>query len=280
MLTFSLWSTVLFAQETKTIPGDTAISTTITKEFYKPKKVNFLVTFGVYQPSVSTVFEMNGNRGPGAVISLENNLGFDENPILYRGSASVSFKRHSSVELTFVQLNRNNDWEVDREIKIFDTVFDIGAKINLYVNSTFIAATYKYALFNKPTWNFGFSAGIRYLQVDMGLSAQTNNFNGFAESGFIPAPAPVLGFFASGYMTPKFRGLYEFSYFNVSVNSVRGAVIDSRAALEYYFFKNFGLGGSITFLSYSLKEVPISDNFDGSFKYSLNGFSLYLTSRF
>jgi hypothetical protein len=114
----------------------------------------------------------------------------------------------------------------------------------------------------------------------MGLSLQTNNFSGFGESAFLPAPAPVLGMFGSGYMTPKFRGIYEFSYFNVSVQGVRGAVIDSRAALEYYFFKHFGLGGSITFLSYTLKELPLSDNFDGTFKYSLNGFSLYLTSRF
>ncbi len=280
ILAFLLMSSMVFAQETTTLNNDSVISDTKANEFYKQKKVNFIVTFGVYQPTVSTILEVNGNRGPGAVLSLENNLGFDANPILYRGSASVSFKRHSAVELTFVQLNRSNNWEADREIKIFDSVFDIGAKVNLYVNSTFISATYKYSIFNKPTWNFGFSAGIRYLQVDMGLSAQTNNFSGFAESAFIPAPAPVLGIFASGYMTPKFRGIYEFSYFNVSVNNVRGAVVDSRAALEYYFFKNFGLGASMTFLSYALKEVPISNNFDGTFKYSLNGFSLYLTSRF
>lgn len=126
------------------------------------------------------------------MLSLEQNLGFNSNPYLYRTSASVSFKRHSAVELTYVQLNRSNNWEVDREIKIFDTVFDVGAKLDLYVNTAFVSATYKYAIFRKPTWDFGFSAGIRYLQVNMGLSAQTQNFSGVSESAFIPAPAPFL----------------------------------------------------------------------------------------
>ena len=271
---------IILAQDTSKLQGSSGNENTINSDSVKQKKVNFYVSFGVYQPNIATVFLVKGNKGPGAVLSLEQNLGFDANPILYRTSASVSFKRHSAVELTYVQLNRGKSWDVDREVKIFDTVFNVGAKIDLYVNTAFVSATYKYAIFRKPTWDFGFSAGIRYLQVNMGLSAQTSNFSGFAESAFIPAPAPVLGIFASGYMTPKFRGIYEFSYFNVSVKGVRAAVVDSRAALEYYFFKNFGLGGSMTFLSYNIKEIPLSENFDGSFKYSLNGFSLYLTSRF
>lgn len=269
-----------FAQDTTAVKTNVPAETAVKQDSVKQKKVNFYVSFGVYQPNVSTIFEVNGNKGPGAVLSLEQNLGFNSNPYLYRTSASVSFKRHSAVELTYVQLNRSNNWEVDREIKIFDTVFDVGAKLDLYVNTAFVSATYKYAIFRKPTWDFGFSAGIRYLQVNMGLSAQTQNFSGVSESAFIPAPAPVFGMFGSGYMTPKFRGIYELSYFNISVEGVRGAVVDSRAALEYYFFKNFGLGGSMTFLSYTLKEVPLADNFDGTFKYSLNGFSLYLTAKF
>lgn len=269
-----------FAQDTTAVKTNPPSDTSVKSDSVKHKKVNFYVSFGVYQPNVTTLFAVNGNKGPGAVLSLEQNLGFDANPYLYRTSASVSFKRHSAVELTYVQLNRNNNWEVDREIKIFDTVFDVGAKLDLYVNTALVSATYKYSIFRKPTWDFGFSAGIRYLQVNMGLSASTDRYSGIAESAFIPAPAPVLGVFGSGYMTPKFRGVYELSYFNVSVEGVRGAVIDSRAALEYYFFKNFGLGGSITFLSYTLKEVPLSENFDGTFKYSMNGFSLYLTTKF
>jgi hypothetical protein len=270
----------ILAQDTTTIKKDAPANTNVKPDSVKHKKVNFYVSFGIYQPNVATIFEVNGNRGPGAVLSLEQNLGFDANPYLYRSSASVSFKRHSAVELTYVQLNRSNSWEVDREIKIFDTVFDVGGKLDLYVNTAFVAATYKYSIFRKPSWEFGFSTGIRYLQVNMGLSASTDRYSGIAESAFIPAPAPVFGMFGSGYMTPKFRGIYEFSYFNISVEGIRGAVVDSRAALEYYFLKNFGLGGSITFLNYTLKEVPLADNFDGTFKYTLNGFSLYLTAKF
>lgn len=269
-----------FAQDTSAVKTNPPAETNVKSDSVKQKKVNFYVSFGVFRPNVATIFQVNGNKGPGAYLSLEQNTGFDANPILYRTSASVSFKKHSAVELNYVQLNRSQSWEVDREIKIFDSVFDIGAKLDLYVNTSFVSATYKYSIFRKPTWDFGLSAGIRYLQINMGLQAETNNYSGLGETAFIPAPAPVLGVFGSGFMTPHFRGVYEFNYFTVSVNGIRGSVIDSRAALEYYFIKNLGLGGSITFLNYILKEAPISDNFDGSFRYSLNGFSLYLTARF
>jgi hypothetical protein len=142
LMSFLFSFKIVLAQDT------TATKTKATNE----TKANFYVSFGVYQPSVTTLFAVNGNKGPAAVLSLEQNLGFDANPILYRTSASISFKRHSSVELTYIQLNRNNNWDVDREVKIFDSVFDVGAKINLFVNTTFIAATYKYSIFRKPTW--------------------------------------------------------------------------------------------------------------------------------
>ncbi len=235
---------------------------------------------GAFRPVVSTSLQINGERGPGVIVSLEDNLGFSERPWVFRAEGTANFTKRSGVALTYVKLNRKQDWSVDRDFTIFDTTFSVGAKLGIYFNTTFIAASYKYTIFSKPTWDAGLAVGIRFMQVKVGVDLETQNTSDYAESVTVPAPVPVLGVFGTAYLNDRLRMRYNFDYFTISVQGTRGGVLDNRFALEYYFIKNLGLGAAVNFLSYQVKEIPLEENFDGQIKYSLNGFSFYLTTRF
>jgi hypothetical protein len=246
----------------------------------KPFRPKYYIQMGAFRPVVSTSLQINGERGPGVIVSLEDNLGFSERPWVFRAEGTANFTKRSGVALTYVKLNRKQDWSVDRDFTIFDTTFSVGAKLGIYFNTTFIAASYKYTIFSKPTWDAGLAVGIRFMQVKVGVDLETQNTSDYAESVTVPAPVPVLGVFGTAYLNDRLRMRYNFDYFTISVQGTRGGVLDNRFALEYYFIKNLGLGAAVNFLSYQVKEIPLEENFDGQIKYSLNGFSFYLTTRF
>lgn len=253
---------------------------TTSSDTKKHFKNQYYITMGAYRPTVSTTLQVNGAKGPGVILSLEDNLGFSEHPWLYRADATANFTKRSGVTMTFVQLNRKQDWEADRDVTIFDTTFSAGAKLGIYFNTMFIAASYKYAVFSNPTWEAGLSVGIRFLQVKTGVNFESENFSDYAESVTVPAPVPVYGIFGSAFLTERLRTKYNFDYFTLEVSGIRGGVLDNRFALEYYFIKNLGLGANVSFLSYQIEEMPLAEDFDGKIKYSMNGFSFYLTAKF
>ncbi len=211
---------------------------------------------------------------------MEENLGFSDKSWLFRIEGDAKFTKRSGVSLNYVKLNRSQDWSVDRDITIFDTTFSVGADLGIYFNTTFIAASYKYSIFSQEKWDAGLSVGIRHLSIKVGVDLITENNSDYNESVKIPAPVPVFGIFGSADMTDHLRVRYNFDYFTIEVNGVKGGVLDNRFALEYFIIKNLGLGASINFLSYEVKEIPLAEDFDGKIKYSLSGFSFFLSTRF
>ena len=252
-------------------------TTTKNKQHFKNQ---YYITLHAFRPIVSTSLQVNGEHGPGMVLSLEDNLGFNSRPWLFRVEGVANFTKRSGVAVTFVNMNRKNEWTVDRDITIFDTTFHVGADLDIFFNTTLIAASYKYAIFAKPTWEAGLSVGIRYLQIKTGVELKSQGITEYAESVNIPAPVPVFGVFGSAFMSDRFRMRYNFDYFTISVKGTKGGVIDNRFGLEYYIIKNLGIGAAVNFLHFQVKEIPLEKNFDGQIRYSLNGFSIFAAVKF
>jgi hypothetical protein len=258
----------LRAEETDTVK---------TKKPFHPK---YYFYFGAYSPNISTTFILDGKNLPGTLFSLENDAGLDQKPWLFRFDAMGQFTKRSGVTVSFVNVSRGHTWVIDRDVRIRDSTYHVGASLNIYFNTQFYSASYNYFIFSRPEWKAGVSIGVRFLLVKAGVTAETTNHSDHAEGVVIPAPAPVIGLYGTGYMTKRLQFKYNLDYFNISVKGVSAGVLDNRVSLEYYIIKNVGLGGAINYLYYRVREIPIGENFDGEFKYTLNGFNLYAAFRF
>jgi hypothetical protein len=247
------------------------------KKVFQPR---FYIYIGAYSPNISTTFSLDGNKTPGTVLSLENDLNFDSRPWLIRFDGMAHFTKRSGLSLAFMSINRNSQHIIDRDINIRDTTFHIGAELNVYFNTIFYSASYNYFVFSHPQWRAGLSVGVRFLVVKIGVNLEATNVSGYAENVAVPAPSPVLGINGSAYMTKRLQVKYNLDYFNISVKGMKAGVLDNRIALEYYFIKNVGIGGSLNYLYYRVREIPIRENLDGEFRYALSGFSLYAAVRF
>jgi|GEM_PF-2599462 len=251
-------------------------SAKVKKPFY-PK---YYFYFGAYTPNISTTLILDGKTLPGTLINLESDAGFEDKPWLFRFDAMGQFTKRSGLSVSYINNNRSHGWVVDRDVKIRDTTFHAGASLNIYFNTQFYFASYNYFIFSKPDWKAGLSIGVRFLYVKAGVELETTNFSGYAEAVTVPAPAPVIGLCGTAYMTKRLQVKYNLDYFNISVQGVKAGVLDNRIGLEYYIIKNLGIGGSLNYLYFRIKEFPISENINGEFRYSLNGFNLYAALRF
>lgn len=128
----------------------------------KPFKAKYYIQAGAFRPIVATSLQINGSNRIGAILSLEDHLGFSSNAWLFKVEGNAKFTKRSGLFLSYVNLNRRQDWYADRDINIFDTTVYLGAKLGIYFNTTFIAASYKYYIFSilcgmqEYRWGSGF----------------------------------------------------------------------------------------------------------------------------
>ncbi|HQV00237.1 MAG: hypothetical protein JNK61_10110 [Bacteroidia bacterium] len=267
IIVFFVFVSPAYAQETK-------------HASHKPVGDRYVLHAGIFRPYVATSLQINNQYTPGTIISLEDDLGFEDRPWLFKVDGYAAITKRSAFKLTYTNLNRKSAWDIDRDINIFDTTFHVGANLDVFFNTTFLSLSYKYNIFTKPTWDAGAAFGIRFLRIKTGAKLETNNFSKFDESVAIAAPAPVFGLYGNAYLNEQLMFRCSFDYFSVSIKGIRGFVIDNNLSLEYYFIKNLGVGAAVNFLAFRIDDLPIGENFDGQIKYNLSGFSLFLAAKF
>lgn len=274
LLTFITSTT--FGQDTiRSIAADTIKS--ISKKPFAPK---FYLYAGVFKANVSTTFLLDGQRGPQFLISLEDDLNFSDNATVASVDGLIKFKKRSSLYMSWYTINRKNEWIADHDITILDSTYHIGADLMLSFKTMFLSASYRYAIFSNPNVNAGLSAGLRYSQITTSIELHTANSTNSSESLYIYAPVPVIGVFIDTYLSKRFEARYNFDYFALNFEGVKMNVFNNKLDVEYFFIKNLGIGTAINFVNYSINEIPLGERFSGDMRYSLHGFSLFLTARF
>lgn len=245
---------------------------------FKPR---FYLYAGGFAPNVTTSLRFDSKTvHVGTILSLEENLDFDDQPKLFRIDGTAKLSKRSTVALTFLQINRSRDFTVDKEIKYLDTTIDVGASANLYFNTNYWSLSYRYSLFAKPNWSAGLSLGARILTVKTGMSASSIRLGNYTSESELIVPAALIGIHGSAYLTPRFQFRYTWEYLKLNVEGINIYVFDNNLALEYYILKNVGLGASYSNVTFLVRDVPFSDEFTGEIKYSWSGFSLFLAARF
>ena len=236
---------------------------------------------GGFIPDVSTSIRFDSKTvHVGTVLSLEENLNFDDQPKLIRADGIAKLSKRSTLALTFLAINRSRTFTLDRDIQFMDTTFKLGASAKMYFNTNYWALSYRYNIFAKPTWSAGLSFGMRVLTLRTGITAESIRFGSYSSSSELAVPAALIGIHGSAYLTKRFQFRYTWEYLKLGVNGINIYVFDNNLALEYYILKNLGIGGSYSNFNFHVKEIPFNSEFEGQIQYTFPGFSLFLAARF
>ena len=83
----------------------------------------------------------------------------------------------------------------------------------------------------------------------------------------------------SAYLTPKLLARYSLEYFYLSIDGIDINVIESNFSVQYFIFKQFGLGLAYSTNDYQVNDIPLGD-FNGKVDFNFGGMNLFLSARF
>jgi len=258
-------------------------NTTLAQSFFDRDSVfnnpRLYFSAGSYHPTMTTSLRLDSEIGLGTIISLEDDIKLAEELSAFRIDGTIRVKKRSQFMLAYTTLRRDRELVLDKDIDFKDTTFYIDASVRAYFDINYFALSWRYSLLDKPNWNAGFSVGLRIVQIKTGLQAQLNS-KSYSEDVKLNAPALLVGIHGGAYLLPRLLGRYSLEYFQVSIADLKIIVIENRFSMEYFVFKNVGVGAGYEVNAYRIKEIPLSDNFKGKVNLGFGGFNLFLSARF
>jgi hypothetical protein len=239
----------------------------------------FQLSLGGYFPEMTTSMRIDTKIGIGTELSLEDLFNLEKEMSVFRIAGNFDISRRSTLQGSYVGINRDNTVTLERDITIGDTTYNAGAQMEINFDVNYYALTYQYNLFEKVNWKAGFSAGLRFAEFKTAFRAQFNNQSASTTTQ-VGAPALLIGVHGSAYLAPRLLGTYSMEYFQLTVSDIKIKVLETNVALQYFITKNIGLGGGYASSSYQVNDIPISDNLDGRVDFIFEGFHLFGSVKF
>jgi hypothetical protein len=233
---------------------------------------------GAFFPEMVTSLRVDSDFGIGTEINLEELFDLESRINVFRAGGLVRIGKRSHIDASFTNMKRSNLISLAADFDFGDTVFYAGAFADLKFDVLYLAATYRYSIFEKPNWNAGVSAGLRYVRFNTSINAQLNT-EAYSSTAAVGAPAILLGLHGSAYLTPRLLGRYSMETFYLSVQDVNIRVLETSVSLQYYITKNIGLGAGYASSNYQVRQIPFDDSFKGKVTFAFEGVTLFASFR-
>lgn len=238
----------------------------------------FYVKAGFYYPNLTTSLRVDGQL-LGTEIGLEDDIGLSEDLGVFRADVYFRLSKNSNIVATYTKIDRKRSLVLENDIQFEDLIFEAGSGVNFNFDVDYVAATYRYSFFNELNWSAGASAGLRGVFINTGIEGRLNNIVRSAEESFV-APALLLGVHGSAYLTPRLLAQYSLEFFWLEIQGIKINILESNAALTWFFTKNVGLGLAHSTNNYRVDEIPFSDRFTGKVRFNFGGLNAFLAARF
>lgn len=238
----------------------------------------FYASMGYYVPNIRTNLRIDGSR-LGTDISLEDTFNLDEDLGVFRADFYVSLTKRSSLVGSYTSIKRGNSIVLEEDFEFEDVVFEAGSGVRFNFDVDYIAATYRYNLFNELNMSAGFSAGLRGVIINTGATARLNSLTRSASASFL-APALLLGVHYSAYLRPRLLLRYSLEGLYLEIEDIRVNIIESNASINYFITKKVGVGLSYSTNNYRVRNFSLGGDFNGKVNFSFGGLNMSLIARF
>jgi len=219
-----------------------------------------------------------GTEGAGVAIDLEQALGLKTQNTVFRVGAlyRIGEERNHRLDLDYLYFNRSASVTLGREIVVDNATLGAGTTVDTTFNYQIIRAAYSYSFFQDDRMDLAASIGLFVMPIKFGISASGL---GTKQGDFsFTAPLPAVGLRGDFAITPRWFLRTNLDVFYLEYQSFKGALVDSRIAVEYNPFNHFGFGLGLDNFRLALeakdKDYPGVD-FQGQIKSQFMGVQLY-----
>jgi hypothetical protein len=235
----------------------------------------FRIDLGGFFQKFDTTLRLDSETGRGTEVNLEDDLGLSSDQVNFRVDAYWRFGRHGRLHLGYTGWNRNADHTIDRDIKIGDTTYHAGASLDSRLKVSLVELYYGYSFWNTGKFELGAQLGLSAMfnkarfegtgTISGGGGSTSGSFS--SEDRSLTAPLPAIGVQASYTIIPKLIASARIRGLGATIDNVKASSLQWRAYLDYYPWKNVGLGLSYDYLDIKIeKQKSVTVEFD--YKYS------------
>jgi hypothetical protein len=192
--------------------------------------------------------DIAAGRGLGALIDLEDVLGFDEQISTFglEGFYRFTKNRKHAIRIRYGDFDRDAHAVVEGSVPILDLDF-VGEVASEFVNQVAILE-YQYSFINNGKTEAGISAGLGFYKYELALAGQVvinddpdqAEFRG--ESVDVIAPVPGLGFFINQALTKELILELRTSFIDLDIGGHNGRIFSTWVSLTWFFSRHVGVG--------------------------------------
>jgi hypothetical protein len=239
---------------------------------------------GVFVATVNTSVSLNGENA-GTSVDFENDLGLKGDTRQVWADGIWRLTPRQSLVLGYTLLRRTNTRNIERQLVIDDTTYDVGVKFDSGWDTQYVAVAYRFSLLRNDSFEGGVSGGITYFGQKLSLHAEGSITGPEGEtlaekdvSKNLKVPAPLVGLYALGRLSDTLYLGGSLLYIQATYDQYTGHVWDGRLSLDWFPWEHFGLGVGYLFSEESLGVAKAS--FNGDLSYRFDGAQAYVRYAF
>jgi hypothetical protein len=238
----------------------------------------YTLALGGFFPRVHSTFTLDGPRGGGTEIDVEDDLGLDSDTSSAWVSFDWRFKPRHQLHVEWFQLNRKGSLAAGRSLTIDDTTVGVGSLLESKVDLNLGRVTYGYSIIRKSNLDLSFLIGAHVATAKGTVTAAGNvSVDGVPvvsgsvteSSSTLTFPLPHLGGSLSYEFTPKLAGNLTVLAFALDLGDYSGSLLEVDAMMAYQLSKTFGIGGGLKYFNLNL-QANLSGG--GNVEYDYNFF--------
>jgi hypothetical protein len=230
------------------------------------------LTLGWFIPYITTSAQLNSSTGrTGATINLESTFNLPTTKQLFRFEGLYRFNNTSSVDFYYYLLNRSGSNIATDSLNFGNIVIPVDASLESHFNMSLFGSRYYYSFVNNQNFEAGLSAGLSFLNIDMGALVTLNNKTAeetYKDLLFLP----VIGFYNRFKLGERFTFRDRVNLFALDIDRYNGILIDLSFSLEYLIFKNLAAGAAFSVFTL---DVTFDAKKSGRIQYGQRGISLF-----
>jgi hypothetical protein len=235
----------------------------------------FMLDVGGFFPSLTTKARLDSpTLGRGTEISFEDDLDFSDRETLAFGQFTARLSTRWRVQVDYIDLSRSTSATLERQINWGDNVYEIGANLRAYLDTTIIRLAFGYSFWRHPNWELGGTFGFHVMDVAAGLGLSVQSGGGVIDWGNEVdlgglAPLPNFGFYWAWALSEHWAVSARGDFFAIEINEFGGDLLAGAVNLQYALSDNFSLGAGYS--AFKLSADVTKTHWKGSFEFGYNG---------
>ena len=211
-----------------------------------------------------------------------DDVGLDKNETSFIGGFTYNFAKRWNLHFDYYGYHDEALKSAQRNFEFGDVSFPVGASVTTGLDIDLYVLNLSYNIFHTEKSRFGLGLGVHGINFDMKMSGKAfigsvERSTGDAQEDFI-APIPNIWAHGAYAFTDRILIRYGAGWISAGYDEYDGELLLAQAALEYWPFKNAGIGAGYHYITADIER----DGGDRKQRYDvdLSGFIFYLTMGF